>query len=231
MRRLRHSHAAPTHLAPTHLARTLVLALHVMALLLALPQQTSGDTTSGPNLKFTTRARDAFDDGGQHALKNSQPEFGVFHLAFILFDARETRSVVTPGDNGGPSPLNRQGSMGAHVAGEAGADVLEISHKLERAAARSIEAVEPAPTTTAPTDELKASLVEADRIRAEEGKDTHVGLHHLLLSVAQHDGVAGILKAAGLDAKLLRKTVAKLRQTDPIDSPDDENDKYDALLT
>ena len=205
-------------------------AATLLALALALLTQPSASAdTSGPKVKFTTRAREAFDDAGQHAIKHSQPEFGVFHLAFILFDARETRSVVDP--SGGPSPLNRQGSMGAHVAGEAGADVLEISHKLERAAARSIEAVEPAPTSTSPTDELKASLLEADRIRVEEGKDTHVGLHHLLLSVAQHDGVAAVLKAAGLDAKLLRKTVASLRQTDPIDSADDENDKYDALLT
>ena len=177
---------------------------------------------------LTIRARQVVEDAGQHALHNAQPEFSVYHLAFVLFDARGTRSVVDP--TAGPSPLNRLGSMGAHVAGEAGADQLEISHRLERAAARAVESVEPAPTRATPTEDLKAALVEADRVRLEEAKDAHVGLHHLLLAVAQHDGVGSILKAAGLGSKLLKQTVAGLRGA-PIDSVDAESDKFAALLT
>ena len=46
----------------------------------------------------------------------------------------------------------------------------------------------------------------------------------MLLAVAQHDGVATILKAAGLGSKLLKQTVAGLRGA-PIDSVDAESDQ------
>ena len=215
---------ARTHGRRPRAARLLLTAALQLQLLLQLRP---APTAAAAGTALTTRAREAVEDAGQHALQNSQPEFGVYHLAFILFDAWETRSVVDP--RGGPSPLNRQGSMGAHVGGEAGADILEISHKLERAAARAVESVEPAPTKATPTEELKAVLTDADRIRIEEGKDSHVGLHHLLLAVAQHDGVATVLKAAGLGSKLLKQTVAKLRGA-PIDSADDGKQKRPTCL-
>ena len=48
------------------------------------------------DILFTNRAREAFNAAGQLALRNSQPEFGVFHLAFVLFDARALLHAVEP---------------------------------------------------------------------------------------------------------------------------------------
>ena len=196
------------------------LSLLLLCAAAALPPCTA-------DIVFTTRAREAFNAGGQFALRNAQPQFGVYHLAFVLFDAREQRSVVDP--RAGPSSLRSQVSIGSKVAGAAGADTLEISHKLERAAARSVPSEEPAPTRSSPTDELQRVLLLADKIRDEEG-DTHVALHHLLLAVAKNDGVAGILMAAGLDSKKLRKTVSELRGNAPIDSAEADEHAFDALL-
>lgn len=184
-------------------------------------------TPSAADILFTNRAREAFNAGGQLALRNSQPEFGVFHLAFVLFDARELRSVVDP--RAGPSPLHSATSIGAKVAGAAGADALEISHKLERAAGRAVLSVEPSPTKASPGEDLKRTLLLADKIRDDEG-DTHVALHHLLLACAKHDGVAAILKQAGLDNKVLRRTVAELRGG-PIESAEGDELAFEALLT
>ena len=215
---------APSRASPSLLVVSLLLLPHLPPTHPQPGQQQQRETAA---LRFTTRARAAYDAAGQHALGSSQPEFGVYHLAFILFDARATRSVVDPA--GGPQPLAPDGSIGVQVGNAAGADVLEISHRLERAAARAVEAAEPPPPTTTPTDELRETLAAADRIRAEEGVDTHVALHHLLLACAQHDGVSAILKASGLEAKLLRKTVAELRGA-PIDSAEAEKGGYEALL-
>jgi hypothetical protein len=213
----------------------LLLVAAPVLLLLPLPRPAGGADDSdgggggggGGGIAFTNRARQALYRAGQLALKSHQPQFGVYHLAFVLFDATEARAVVDP-RSGGAASKHSQTSIGATVAAAAGTDALEISHKLERAAGREVDSEEPPPTTSRPTEELQRRLLLADSIR-RDGGDTHVALHHLLLACAQHDGVATILKASGLDIKVLRKTVASLRGGTPIDSADAE-DQLDALL-
>ena len=75
--------------------------------------------SSNAEVAYTNRAREAINAAGQLALRNSQSEFGDYHLAFVLFDARHTRGLVDP--RVGPQPLHSATSIGAKVAAAAGA--------------------------------------------------------------------------------------------------------------
>ena len=134
----------------------LLLVAAPVLLLLQLPRPAGGADDSdggsgggggGGGIAFTNRARQALYRAGQLALKSHQPQFGVYHLAFVLFDATEARAVVDP-RSGGAASKHSQTSIGATVAAAAGTDALEISHKLERAAGREVDSEEPPPTTS-----------------------------------------------------------------------------------
>eukprot|EP01051_Picozoa_sp_SAG22_P004758 SAG22_NODE_263_length_13359_cov_3.396531_10_plen_293_part_00 len=190
--------------------RLAAAVLAAAACCLLLPQPAGAlDLNS---LKYTNRAAEVFNGASRAAMTDGRSSFGPATLAMFVF---------------GETPKGREDSLGTKICAHAEVEKALVIKNLKKVADKESPKQKPAPTSVQPNSELKRVMMEADRLRDENG-DSFIAVHHFVLACASSENVKKALAASGLSKTGLEQAVHKLRKNKKVDKPSAE-DTFEVL--